>query len=119
MQRISRTAHLLRSAPSAAASSSKTVLPPVVAARRTKSTAASTSAQRTAASQGISLEAKARVQAHVRSINSSAPSGTAPVVRPNPSPQFQVPPNAQPTSSPVYENPLQGDSQVKNGLDYS
>lgn len=68
---------------------------------------------------GISLDAKARVRDHVRKIQSSAKQGAAPVVRPNPSPNFQVPPEAQIRESPQYRDPLQGDSQVRNGLDYS
>jgi acetolactate synthase-1/2/3 large subunit len=67
----------------------------------------------------MTLEAKARVREHVRRINSSASNSAAPVVRPNPAPQFQVPPSAQPPEHANYENPLEGDSQVKNGLDYS
>lgn len=67
----------------------------------------------------MSIEAKARVRDHVRRIQSSASTGAAPVVRPNPSPNFQVPPQAQMKESPQYRDPLEGDSQVRNGLDYS
>ena len=67
----------------------------------------------------MTLEAKARVREHVRKIQSSARTGAAPAVRPNPAPQFQVPATSQPPSHPNFENPLKVDSQVRNGLDSS
>jgi acetolactate synthase-1/2/3 large subunit len=107
-----RSTRLLRSLPS-------TSLAPI----RQKSTSARsdlhTSAAASSSREGISIDAKARVREHVRRIQSSATQGAAPVVRPNPSPTFQVPPQAQIKESPQYIDPLQCDPQVRNGLDYS
>lgn len=65
----------------------------------------------------MSLEAKDRVRAHVRKIQSSASTGAAasPAVRPQPAQHFQAAPQPMPTNTPRFDS----DSQVKNGLDYS
>ncbi|OXB39850.1 acetolactate synthase, mitochondrial [Cryptococcus neoformans] len=65
---------------------------------------------------GMTLEAKERVRAHVRKIQSSASTAAAsPAVRPQPAQHFQAAPQPMPTNTPRFES----DSQVKNGLDYS
>ena len=66
----------------------------------------------------MTLDAKARVREHVRNIQSTAVSGAAPAVRPEPAHHFQLPPQVLPTSLPALDNQLES-SQVKNGLDYS
>ncbi|KAK8864319.1 acetolactate synthase, mitochondrial [Kwoniella newhampshirensis] len=64
---------------------------------------------------GISAEAKDRVTAHYRNIQTSAPSKASPAVRPAPAQHFQPTPQPMPASNPTYEL----ESKVKNGLDHS
>lgn len=66
---------------------------------------------------GMTLEAKDRVRAHVRKIQSNASTGAAasPAVRPQPAQHFQAAPQPMPANTPRFDS----DSQVKNGLDYS
>ncbi|WVF71522.1 acetolactate synthase, mitochondrial [Kwoniella sp. CBS 6097] len=68
---------------------------------------------------GMTLEAKERVRAHVRNIQSSAITGASPAVRPAPAQHFQPPPASKtlPKETPTFES--QDGSQIKNGLDYS
>lgn len=68
----------------------------------------------------MSLEAKARVREHVRKIQSSAKSGAAAAVRPEPASTFQAPPQNLPRNSPSFENPIDAEAaHTRNGLDYS
>lgn len=67
----------------------------------------------------MSLEGKERVQAHIRRIQSSATSGAAAAVRPEPAQHFQPLPQGTQGVRKESPNPLEGDPNVKNGLDYS
>lgn len=65
---------------------------------------------------GMTIEAKERVRAHARKIQSSASTAAAsPAVRPQPAQHFQAAPQPMPANTPRFES----DGQVKNGLDYS
>lgn len=118
---LPRPARLLRSIPSASS--------PSLLVRRSKPAAQRTAFHSSASQQGpttptgirekgISIDAKARVQQHVRKLQSSATSGAAPAVRPAPAQHFQLPQNPLPSSAPGTDNPLDG-SKVKDGMDYS
>ena len=64
----------------------------------------------------MTVEAKERVRANARKIQSSATTAAAsPAVRPQPAQHFQAAPQPMPANTPRFES----DGQVKNGLDYS
>ncbi|WVR06975.1 acetolactate synthase, mitochondrial [Kwoniella sp. DSM 27419] len=127
---LSRQSRLLRTVPPV---SSRLVSSTVLSQKRHRSTdraasptaSTSTSALHTSSTQqapqlpaqprGISQEAKERVNAHYRNIQTSSSTGAAPAVRPAPAQHFQVPSQTIPRNTPTFEN----DSQIKNGLDYS
>jgi len=103
---LPRPARILRAVPSTAQ-----------VAQRGKSTSASA---RIIQERGMTLDARARVQQHVRKLQSSAVSGASPAVRPSPAQHFQPPPTSLPSTAPGSDNPLDGSSsKVKDGLDYS
>ena len=66
----------------------------------------------------MTLEARARVQQHVRKLQSSAGGSAAHALRPEPAPHFQTPAQPLPTTAPGADNPLD-DSQIRDGLDHS
>ncbi|TYJ55967.1 acetolactate synthase, mitochondrial [Cryptococcus floricola] len=114
---LSRQTRLLRRIPHP-----NNVLTAAYTQSRNKSSSIHTSSAQNApapvAERGMSLEAKERVRAHVRRIQSSAVSGSAasPAVRPQPAQHFQAAPQPMPTNTPQFDA---ADSQIKNGLDYS
>ncbi|ORX36730.1 acetolactate synthase [Kockovaella imperatae] len=65
------------------------------------------------ADRGITLEAKARVQKHVRQLQSSSGSSASAAVRPQAAPHFQTP---LPSPAPRSDNPLEN---VRDGMDHS
>ncbi|WVQ67742.1 acetolactate synthase, mitochondrial [Kwoniella botswanensis] len=126
---FTRQSRFLRTLPTSGPSASRLVASPAVSQRRYKSTDRSSrihtsstqNAPREAAprDKGISLEAKDRVRAHIRTLQSSAITGASPAVRPAPAQHFQTPSPAQtiPKNTPTYES--ETGTQIKNGLDYS
>lgn len=68
---------------------------------------------------GLELDAKARIKEHSRRLQTSATAQAAPAVRPEPAQHFQPSPATLPPQTKGAEHPLQGDAQVRNGLDYS
>ena len=105
---LPRPARILRAVPSTAQ-----------VAQRGKSTSTSASA-RIIQDRGMTLDARARVQQHVRKLQSSAITGASPAVRPSPAQHFQPPPSSLPSTAPGSDNPLDASSsKVKDGLDYS
>ena len=66
----------------------------------------------------MNLDARARVQSHVRSIQSSAKSDASPAVRPAAAQHFQVPPQSLSGSAPSADNKLEG-PKIKDGMDHS
>ncbi|RXK35395.1 acetolactate synthase, mitochondrial [Tremella mesenterica] len=108
---LRRNTHLLRNI----SSRPSTSLP-----SRYRSTTASTSRKpqpSVAGEKGITVEGKARVQEHIRRIQSSAPKAAALAVRPEPAQHFQTSPTTFPSQTPAYDDPL--NSKIKDGLDYS
>ena len=81
-------------------------------------TSARRDAQLPKGDRGISLEAKARVQQHVRSLQSSSGSNASAAVRPQPSPHFQPSPQPLPSSAPRSDNRLDGQG-IQDGMDHS
>ncbi|WWC89394.1 acetolactate synthase, mitochondrial [Kwoniella dendrophila CBS 6074] len=129
---LTRQSRFLKTIPTSAPSASRLVSTPAISQRRYKSTDRQSSNRiHTSSSQnaptiekaprdrGMSLEAKDRVRAHIRNLNSSAITGASPAVRPVPAQHFQPPTPAQtiPKNTPTFEN--ENGSQIKNGLDYS
>ncbi|KAK6910169.1 acetolactate synthase, mitochondrial [Kwoniella mangroviensis CBS 10435] len=126
---LTRQSRFLRTLPTSAPSASRLAAAPAVTQRRYKSTDRSsrihTSSTQNAPREvaprdkGISLEAKDRVRAHIRTLQSSAITGASPAVRPAPAQHFQTPSPAQtiPKNTPTYES--ETGTQIKNGLDYS
>ncbi|KAK1924151.1 acetolactate synthase [Papiliotrema laurentii] len=102
---LPRPARLLRAMPSVPT-------PAAQVARRAKSSSAPHRER------GMTLDARARVQQHIRSLQSSAAPAASPAVRPAPAQHFQPPPASLPSSAPGSDNPLDT-SKVKDGLDYS
>ncbi|WWD17382.1 acetolactate synthase, mitochondrial [Kwoniella shandongensis] len=119
---LSRQSRLLRRAiPSSKPSTSSYINTASAVQRRHRSDVASihTSSAQNApkdASLSSSSEARDRVKAHYRNIQTSAPSKASPAVRPAPAQHFQSTPQPMPASNPSFE--LDG-SKVKNGLDHS
>ncbi|WRT66295.1 acetolactate synthase, mitochondrial [Kwoniella shivajii] len=128
---LTRQSRFLRTIPSSAPPASRLVSSPSFLQTRQKSTDRSSSSRiHTSSTQnasnklsprdkGISVEAKDRVRAHFRNLQSSAVSGASPAVRPAPAQHFQPPAPAQtiPKSTPTFES--ENGPQIKNGLDYS
>lgn len=109
---IPRPARILRAIPSISSSSSAS------ARNAARPLSTSSPAAQPTRERGITLDAKSRVQQHIRNIQSSSKAAASPAVRPAPAQHFQPPPQSLPSSAVGSDNPLDR-SKVRDGLDYS